>query len=141
MFAGTNKVLAENSCLVISNLCLSDRLTVPILLNLEAQQSLLSLAQNSVDSLQEAALQALYNLLRTEKVWLEQPGQLAAACVEMFSSTNTLVLHWSITNFLKPLKLDAPEEPASTAVVVQRPRQAVSKLTPMSSMKRAFSSK
>ena len=89
MFAGTNKVLAENSCLVISNLCLSDRLTVPILLNLEAQQSLLSLAQNSVDSLQEAALQALYNLLRTEAVWLEQPGQLAAACLEMFSSTNS----------------------------------------------------
>lgn len=89
LISGTNKVLAENSCLVISNLCLSDRLTVPILLNLEAQQSLLSLAQNSVDSLQEAALQALYNLLRTEAVWLEQPGQLAAACLEMFSSTNS----------------------------------------------------
>ena len=54
--------------------------------------------------------------------------------MEMFSSTSTRVLHWSITNFLKPLKLDAPEEPASTAVVVQRPRQAVSKFTPMSSM-------
>merc|ERR1719510_838155 len=85
LISGTNKVLAEHSCLVISNLCLSDRLTVPILLNLDAQENLLQLAQSSTDSLQEAALQALYNLLRTEKLCPDMSRQLVTSCHKMLS--------------------------------------------------------
>ena len=82
---GTNKVLAEHSCLVISNLCLSDRLTVPILLQLDALQNLLNLAQTSTDSLQEASLQALYQLVRTEKLSQEESRLLVASSVKLLT--------------------------------------------------------
>ena len=72
-------MLAEHSCLVVSNLCLSDRLCVPLLLSLEAHQNLLNLALTSTDCLQEAALQALYNLLRTEKIFQDLSRQLVVA--------------------------------------------------------------
>ena len=78
-------MLAEHSCLALSNLCLTDRLSVPVLLNLDAQQNLLNLAQTSSDSLQEAALQALYHLLRTEKISQDVSRQLVVASVKMLS--------------------------------------------------------
>ena len=76
-------MLAEHSCLALSNLCLTDRLSVPLLLNLDAQQNLLNLAQTSSDSLQEASLQALYHLLRTEKMSQDVSRQLVVASVKM----------------------------------------------------------
>ena len=85
---GTNRVLAEHSCLAISNLCLTDRLTVPILLDLDVLQNLLNLAQTSTDSLQEASLQALYNLVRTEKLSQEVSRQLVSVCVKMVTSVS-----------------------------------------------------
>jgi len=85
LISGTNKVLAEHSCLVISNLCLSDRLTPPILLDLDALQNLLNLAKTSSDTLQEASLQALYHLVRTEKLREEEGRQLVSSCVKLLT--------------------------------------------------------
>ena len=88
--SGTNVTLAEQACLVISNLCLSDRLTIPILFNLDAAQNLLNLATTSSGSLQESALQALYHLVRTEKLTGDMSRLLVTSCTGMMTPPRDL---------------------------------------------------
>ena len=88
--SGTNVTLAEHACLVISNLCLSDRLTIPILFNLDAAQNLLNLATTSGGSLQESALQALYHLVRTEKLTGDMSRLLVTSCTSMMTPPRDL---------------------------------------------------
>ena len=84
--AGTNKILAEHSCLVISNLCLGDRLAVPILLGLDAVQNLVNLAETSADSVQEAALQALYHLVSGEQLSPDTARTLVTSATRLLSA-------------------------------------------------------
>ena len=49
--------MSEYACLVMSNLCLAEKLTIPILMQLDATQNLINLAKSSSDSVQEAAFQ------------------------------------------------------------------------------------
>ena len=87
MIEGTNKTLAEHSCLVISNLCLTDRLAVPVLLSLDATQNLLQLAETSTEaSVTEAALQALYQLVRGEAVAGDTGRLLVTSATRMLSA-------------------------------------------------------
>ena len=88
--SGTNKTLAEHSCLVISNLCLADSLAVPILLNLDAIQNLLGLAETSTEaSVTEAALQALYQLVRGEAVTGDTGRLLVTSAIKMMNSRSS----------------------------------------------------
>ena len=84
--AGTNQTLAEHSCLVISNLCLGDRLAVPILLGLDAVQNLVNLAETSSDSVQEAALQALYHLVSGEQLSPDTARALVTSATRLLSA-------------------------------------------------------
>ena len=92
--AGTNKTLAEHSCLVISNLCLTDSLCVPILLSLDAIENLLRLAETSAEaSVTEAALQALYNLVRGEAVTHDTGRMLVTSATKMLTSRSSRDQH------------------------------------------------
>jgi len=84
--AGTNQTLAEHSCLVISNLCLGDRLAVPILLGLDAVQNLVNLAETSAGPVQEAALQALYHLVSGEQLSPDTARALVTSATRLLSA-------------------------------------------------------
>ena len=62
---GTNRTMSEYACLVVSNLCFAEKLTVPILMQLDATQNLINLAKSSSDSVQEAAFQ-VHNSVATK---------------------------------------------------------------------------
>lgn len=89
LVSGTNQPLAEFSCCCISNLALSDRLSVPVLVSQEAVPTLLQLAQERQGGLQEAALQALYHLVKEEVTRMpqEQARHLVSACLKMIKDS------------------------------------------------------
>jgi len=94
MISGTNQNLAEFSCNALSNLAMKDRLSVPILLNLEAVSNLLNLAQTSSGSLQESALQAVYHLTKSENMTYDLLRQLTTASIRMLSCRPPIHLVW-----------------------------------------------
>jgi len=94
LISGTNQTLAEFSCNAMSNLAMKDRQSVPILLNLEAVPTLLNLAQTSSGALQEAALQAIYQLVKTENLTYELLRQLTTASIRMLSVKPPIHLVW-----------------------------------------------
>jgi len=94
LMSGTNQTLAEFSCNAVSNLAMKDNLTVPILMNFEAVQTLLNLAQTSSGSLQESALQGLYHLTKTENMTYDLMRQLTSASVRMLDARPPIHLVW-----------------------------------------------
>jgi len=94
LISGTNQNLAEFSCNAMSNLAMKDRLSVPVLLNLEAVPTLLNLAQTSSGTLQESALQAVYNLIKTENMTYDVLRQLTTASIRMLSVRPPIHLLW-----------------------------------------------
>ena len=90
LIAGTNRTLAEHSCLVISNLCLADKLSSPILINLDAVENLINLATSSSGAVRDAALQALYNLVKNERPSSELSRRLVTTCMSLMSPARDL---------------------------------------------------
>jgi len=86
LIAGTNRTMSEYACLVMSNLCLAEKLTIPILMQLDATQNLINLAKSSSDSVQEAAFQALYYLLQGETMSQELSRVLVSTCLRLMKS-------------------------------------------------------
>ena len=68
LLLGTNTTMSEYACLAVSNLCLSDKLTIPILMQLDAAQNLINLTKTSSDSVQEAAFQVQNKSQKIKKV-------------------------------------------------------------------------
>jgi hypothetical protein len=66
LVSGTNQPLAEFSCCCIANLAMAEKLSVTVLLSQEVVPTLLRLVQESQETLQEAALQALYYLVKDD---------------------------------------------------------------------------
>jgi len=94
MISGTNQNLAEFACNAMSNLAMKDRLSVPILLNLEAVPNLLNLAQTSSGSLKESSLQAVYHLTKSENMTYDLLRQLTTASIRMLSCRPPIHLLW-----------------------------------------------
>jgi len=90
LISGTNQSLAEFSCYCTTNLVMSDRLCVPILLSQEVIPTLLAcVQQTSGDSLLEAGLQALYQLVKLDvnSLPLDQNRQLATTSIRLMKDT------------------------------------------------------
>ena len=90
LLAGTNRTLAEHSCLVISNLCLTDPLSTPVLINLNTVETLINLSTSSTDSVQESCLQALYHLIRTERPSSEMCRRLVTVSLSLMTPPRSL---------------------------------------------------
>jgi len=86
LIAGTNTTMSEYACLAVSNLCLADKLTIPILMQLDAAQNLINLTKTSSDSVQEAAFQALYHLVRGETLTQDMSRVLVSNCLRLMRS-------------------------------------------------------
>jgi len=94
LISGTNQTLAEFSCTAVVNMALNDRMSVPILLNLEAIPTLLNLAQTSSGALQESSLQAIYQLIKTENMTYDLLRQLTTTSMRMLSVKPPIHLLW-----------------------------------------------
>jgi len=90
LLSGTNEPLVELASYCVSNLVLSDRLCAPVLVSQEVVPTLVSLLrQQQGEQVQEAALQALYHLLKEDllvHLSQDQVRQIVSLTLSLLSS-------------------------------------------------------
>jgi len=95
LLTSSNKQLAENSALTLSNLASAgDKHSAKVIVNQDAVPALLNLAQTSSGDLQEASLLALYHIYRQIELKYTVQRTLTTASIRMLSSRPPIHLLW-----------------------------------------------